>query len=165
MKNCVKERKKKQLSAWSIMNIINFEGKVKIKFVFTFYFMSFWPVQLGVTVHWYSPFLVDFSWISCLENGSKKVNLPIFAVLNMLEPALDEENRTVVTCLRWLPNSIRIHTNSNGLFQKKSKPNRWHGWGRNRISKGIEKRGKSRCQLKKKWNFHRSVHKKLMWND
>ena len=28
------------------MNINNFEGKVKIKFVFTFYFMSFWPVQL-----------------------------------------------------------------------------------------------------------------------
>ena len=165
MKNCVKERKKKQLSAWSIMNIINFEGKVKIKFVFTFYFMSFWPVQLGVTVHCYSPLLVDFSWISCLENGSKKVNLPIFAVLNMLELALDEENRTVVTCLRWLPNSMWIHTKSNELFQKKLKPNRWHGWGRHGIFKGIEERGNYRGQSKKKWNFHRSVHKKPMWND
>ena len=28
------------------MNINNVEGKVKIKFVSTFYFMSFWPVQL-----------------------------------------------------------------------------------------------------------------------
>ena len=28
------------------MNINNFEGKVNIKFVFTFYFMSFWTVQL-----------------------------------------------------------------------------------------------------------------------
>ena len=26
-----------------------------------------------------------------------KVNIPIFAVLNMCEPALDEENRTVTT--------------------------------------------------------------------
>ena len=28
------------------MNINNFEGEVKIKYVFTFYFMIFWPVQL-----------------------------------------------------------------------------------------------------------------------
>ena len=28
------------------MSIKNFEGKVKIKFVFTFYLMSLWPVQL-----------------------------------------------------------------------------------------------------------------------
>ena len=28
------------------MNINDFEGKVKIKDVFTFYFMRFWPVQL-----------------------------------------------------------------------------------------------------------------------
>ena len=109
--------------------------------------------------------MVDFSWISCLENGSKKVNLPIFAVLNMLEPALDEENRTVVTCLRWLPNTMWIHTKSTGLFQKKSKPNRWQGWRRHGISKGIEERGNSRGQLKKNLNFHRSVYKKLIWND
>ena len=30
---------------------------------------------------------------------------------------------------------------------------------------GIEEHGNSRGQLKKKWNFHRSVHKKVMWND
>ena len=41
MKKWVKEGKKKQLSAWSIININNFEGEVKIKFVFTIYFMSF----------------------------------------------------------------------------------------------------------------------------
>ena len=46
MKKWVNEREKNQLSAWSIMNMNNFEGKVKIKFVFTFYFMSFWPVQV-----------------------------------------------------------------------------------------------------------------------
>ena len=44
------------------------EVKVKIKFAFTFYFMSFW---------------LDFSWISNLENRSKKVNLLVFVVLNM----------------------------------------------------------------------------------
>ena len=27
----------------------------------------------------------------------------------------------------------------------------------------IEERANSRGQLKKKWDFHRSVHKKLMW--
>ena len=43
MKKWVKEgKKKKQLSALYIININNFEGRVKIKFVvFTFYFMSF----------------------------------------------------------------------------------------------------------------------------
>ena len=46
MKKWVKEKKKKQLSAWYIMNINSFEGKVRIKFEFDFYFMSFWPVQL-----------------------------------------------------------------------------------------------------------------------
>ena len=46
---------------------------------------------------WNPSFLVDSLWISCLENGSKKVNISIFAVLNMCEPALDEENRTVTT--------------------------------------------------------------------
>ena len=51
---------KKQLSVWSFMNINNFEGKVKIKFVFTFYFMSFWPVQLRVRAHWNPSILVDF---------------------------------------------------------------------------------------------------------
>ena len=39
-------------------------------------------------------FFVDFLWISCLENGSKKVNIPIFVTLNIYEPALDEQNRT-----------------------------------------------------------------------
>ena len=109
------------------MNINNFEGKVKIKFVFTFYFMSFWPAQPWVTAHWNPSILVDFLWISYLENWSKKVNLPIFAVLNMLKPAQDEESRTVVIFLRWLPNTIWIHTKSSGLFQNKSKPSRWHG--------------------------------------
>ena len=116
---------KQQLSVWSIMNINNFEGKVRIKFVFTFYFMRFWPVQLRVTAHWNPSILVDVLWISYLENWSKKVNLPIFAVLNMLKSTQDEENRTVVIFLRWLPNTIWIHTKSNGLFQKKSKPSRW----------------------------------------
>ena len=46
MKKWVRERKKKQLSTWSIMNINNFKGNVRIKFVFSFYFMSFWPVQI-----------------------------------------------------------------------------------------------------------------------
>ena len=30
------------------------------------------------------------------------------------------------------------------------------------ISKGIEEHGNFRGQLKKKWNFHSSVHKKAM---
>ena len=118
-----------------------------------------------VTAHWNPSFLADFSWISCLRNRSKNVNLPIFAVLNMPKHAIDEENRTVVTrtvitCLRWLPNTVWKYTKSNGLFQKKSKSNWWHGWGRHGVSKGIEEHGNSRGQLKKKWNFHRSVHKK-----
>ena len=33
------------------------------------------------------------------------------------------------------------------------------------ISKGIEEHRNFRGQLKKKWNFHSSVHKKIMWND
>ena len=36
----------------------------------------------------------------------------------MYEPALDDENRTVVTCLRWLPYIMGIHTKRTGLFQK-----------------------------------------------
>ena len=36
MKKWVKERKKKQLSALSNMNINSFEGKVNIKFLFLF---------------------------------------------------------------------------------------------------------------------------------
>ena len=54
----------------------NLEGKVKIKFVFTFYFMSFWPVlELHHTeILCFS--LVDFLWISNLENGSKKFKPP-----------------------------------------------------------------------------------------
>ena len=95
MKKWVKERKKTQLSAWSITNINNFEGKVNIKFVFTFYFISFWPVQLALKNIEILRFLVYFLWISCLENRSKKVNIPIFAVLNMCEPALDNENRSL----------------------------------------------------------------------
>ena len=79
----------------------------------------------------------------------------------MLKPALDEENRTVVPCLRWLPNTTLIHTKSNGLFHKKSKPNRWQGCGRHEISKGTEENGNSRGQLAK-WNFNRSVHEKIM---
>ena len=71
-----------------------------------------------IKAHWSPSFLVDFLWISCLENRSKKVNIPILAVLNMCEPALDKENRTVVTCLRWLPNTMWIHTKSTGVFQK-----------------------------------------------
>ena len=63
-------------------------------------------------------------------------------------------------CLRWLPNLMWIHTKSTGLFQKKPKLSRWQGWRRHGISKGTEERGNSRGQLKKKWNFHRSVHKK-----
>ena len=109
--------------------------------------------------------MVDFSWISCLKNRSKKVNLPIFFVLNTLKPALDDENRAVVTCIRWLPSIVWIHTKSKGLFQKKSKPSRWQEWGRHGISKGIEEHGNSRGQLKKKWNFQRSVHEKVIWND
>ena len=139
------------------MNINNFEGKVKIRFVFTFYLLT--------RTTWNPSFLVDISWISCLENGSNKVNLPIFAVLNMLEPAQDEENRTVVTCLRWLPNSIWIHTKSDGLFQKKANPNKWQGWGRHGISKAVEKYGNSSGQLKKKCNFNKGVHKELIWNN
>ena len=77
------------------MNINNFEGKVKIKFVFTFYFMSFWPVQLQLKHIEILRFWQIFLWISCFENRSKKVNIPIFADLNMCEPALDEENRAV----------------------------------------------------------------------
>ena len=100
-----------------------------------------------------------------VENRSKKINIPIFSVLNMFKPPLDEENRTLVTFLRWLPSTMRIHTKSNGLFQKKSKPNRWQGWGRHGISEDIEEHGNSRGQLKQKWNFHRSVHEKVMWND
>ena len=33
------------------------------------------------------------------------------------------------------------------------------------ISKHIEEHGNFRGQLKKKWSFHSSVHKKVMWND
>ena len=44
-KSGLRRGRKKQPSAWSILNINNFEGKVKIKFVFTFYFASFWPIQ------------------------------------------------------------------------------------------------------------------------
>ena len=36
------------------------------------------------------------------------------------------------------------------------------GWERHGISKSIEEHGNSMGQLKKKWNFHRSVHKKVM---
>ena len=39
------------------------------------------------------------------------------------------------------------------------------GVGRHGIFKGILERGNSKDQLKKKWNFHRNVHQKLMWND
>ena len=162
MKKWVKERKKTQLSALSNMNIFSFEGKVNIKFLFLF--QEFLTSTTWVKAHWNPSFSVDFVWISYLENKSKKVNIPIFAVLNMCEPALDKENRTVVTCLRWLPNTMWTQTKSTGLFQKNSKPNRWQGWKRHGISKGIEKPGNSRGQLKKKWNFHRSVHEKLMWN-
>ena len=43
MKNWVKERKEKTnfCMIYMIMNINNCEGKVKVKFVFTFYFMGF----------------------------------------------------------------------------------------------------------------------------
>ena len=78
-----KKEKAKQLSGWSVMNINHFKGKVRIKFVFTFYFMDFLTCTTWVTAHWNSLFLVDFLWISCLGNRSKKVNLSIFAVLNM----------------------------------------------------------------------------------
>ena len=43
-KNGLRRGRKKQISAF-IININNFEGKEDIKFVFTLYFMSFWPVQ------------------------------------------------------------------------------------------------------------------------
>ena len=47
MKKWFKEVKKKSTFCMIyIVNINNFKGKVKIKFVFTFYFMRFWPVQL-----------------------------------------------------------------------------------------------------------------------
>ena len=95
MKKWVKERKETQLSAWSITNINNFKGKVNIKFVFTFYFISFWPVQLALKDIEIVRFLVYFLRISCVENRSKKVNIPIFAVLNMCEPALDNENKSL----------------------------------------------------------------------
>ena len=97
----LRKGRKKQLSAWSIMNINNFKGKVRIKFVFTFYFMSFWPVQLTVVLG-YSKFEIIWSccnssysvskwksfvfgrfFVNLLPGKSKKVNLPIFAALNM----------------------------------------------------------------------------------
>ena len=64
---------------------------------------------------------------SCPENRSKKVTIPIFAVLNMYEPALEKENKT--DHLVKMPTQYNVNTS------------------------------------KKKWNFHRSVHEKLMWND
>ena len=49
------------------------------------------------------------------------------------------------------------------MYKKKIKPNRWQGWRRHGISRGIEDRGNSSGQLKDKWNFNiRSVHEKLI---
>ena len=41
----LRKGRKKHFFAWPIINI-NVEGKIKIKFLFTFYCMSFWSVQL-----------------------------------------------------------------------------------------------------------------------
>ena len=151
MKKWVKERKKKQLSALSNMNINSFEGKVNIKFLFLF--REFLTSTTWVKAPWNPSFLVDFLWITYLENRSKKVNISIFAVLSMCESTLDNENRTVVTILRWLPNTMWIHTKSTGLFQKKSKPNRWEGWRRHGISKGIDEGWKFQGSVKKEVEF------------
>ena len=40
IKKWVKDKEKK-ISAWFVISINNFDEKVKIKFAFTFYFMSF----------------------------------------------------------------------------------------------------------------------------
>ena len=72
VKKWVKERKKKQLSAWSIMNINNFEGKVKIYCLCIMYvYVCILTSRTWVTAHWNPSFLVNFSWISCLKNWSK----------------------------------------------------------------------------------------------
>ena len=106
-----------------------------------------------IKAHWNSSFLVYFLWISCLENRSKKVSIPVFAYLNMCEPALDEENRTVTT-------QYNVNTKSTGLFQKKSIPNRWHRWSRHGISKGIEENRKSQGSIKKEAEFSQECSRK-----
>ena len=106
-----------------------------------------------IKAHWNSSFLVYFLWISCLENGSKNVNIPVFADLNMCEPALDEENRTGTT-------QYNVNTKSTGLFQKKSIPNRWHGWRRHGICKGIEENRKSQGSIKKEVEFSQECSRK-----
>ena len=151
MKKWVKERKKKQLSALSNMNINSFEGKVNIKFLFLFH--EFLTSATWVKAPWNPSFLVHFLWITYLENRSRKVKISIFAALSMCESALDNKNRTVVTILRWLSNTTWIHTKSTGLLQKKFKPNSWEGWRRHGISKGIDEGWKFQGSVKKEVEF------------
>ena len=84
----------------------------------------------------------------------------------MLKPALDEENRTVVSCCCPLSTQYNINTyQEQWATPEIIQPKQVTVVGRHRISKGIEERGNSRGQLKTKWNFQRSVHEKVMWND
>ena len=50
-------------------------------------------------------------------------------------------------------------------YSRKIQAKQVTGVGRHEISRGIEEYGNSRGQFKTKWNFQRSVHEKVMWND
>ena len=75
------------------MNINNFEGKVKVKFVFTFYFMGFCQYTLSYST--LKSFVFGRFFKNILPGKLKwESYLPILAVLNMLKPAQDKGNRT-----------------------------------------------------------------------
>ena len=55
------------------MNIINCEGKVKVKFVFTFYFMGFGPVYLELQHIEILCFLQIFQELSAQKTEVRKL--------------------------------------------------------------------------------------------
>ena len=78
----------------------------------------------------------------------------------MLEPVLDEENRTVVTCLRLKMNRYQELWAIPEKIQSKQVAGVGEIWN----FQGYCRMRKFQGSIKKKWNFHRSVHEKLMWN-
>ena len=107
-----------------------------------------------VKAHWNPSFLVDFLWISCLENRSKTGNIPIFAVLNMCESALDEENRTVTT--QYNLNTYQKHW----AFRQKIQAKQVTGGGETWSFQGYWRTWKFQGSIKKEVGFPQECSQK-----
>ena len=96
-KSGLRSRRKKQLSAWSVININNFEGKTKtmyllfISWIFDQYNLSYSTLKSFV--------LVDFLWISNLENKSKEVNQYLSFWIYMSEPKKEVKCESQKVCV------------------------------------------------------------------